>query len=125
MGCCTGITNNTLLGMSKAMTEARREGNRRRQARWRKKNAWLGEQRRLATYGKSDAHKRAGMTNNDMVEEIWVEDPDSGERIKVRVDGRTKIGRALLLLWRQVGNMPVLDVPSGRDERPGIEVEGF
>lgn len=107
------------------MTEARREGNRRRQARWRKKNAWLGEQRRLATYGRSKAHRDAGMINNASVEEIEVVNPESGERMRIRVDGRTKVGRVLLLLWRQTQGVPVLDVPAGRDESSGVEVEGF
>jgi hypothetical protein len=93
----------------------RREQARVRQARWRGKNRWLGEQRRQACYGRSH-EQLARVTNNaGEVREIEVLDPDSGKRIKILVDGRTRIGRVVLALWQQV---------EGRSEA-GVEVPGF
>jgi hypothetical protein len=42
----------------KKTLEEQRAGNRERQRRWRKAHRWLGEQRRLALYGKSEAQKK-------------------------------------------------------------------
>jgi hypothetical protein len=52
--------------MRKKTLEEKRATNAARQRRWRKNNAWLAEQRRLAVYGKSKAQKAmaAAITNN-------------------------------------------------------------
>lgn len=43
---------------AKKSVEELRAGNRERQARWRKAHRWLGEERRLALYGQSQAQKK-------------------------------------------------------------------
>lgn len=120
--------------MSKTKEE-RLAANRERQRRWRAEHRWLGEQRRLKTYGMSKAHADEGFdTNNASVQRIEVVVPESGEKLSVLVDGRTKTGRLLLVLWQRVKDLPeVCDDPSGRKEepvtklveRPGVEVEDF
>jgi hypothetical protein len=103
--------------MSKSEEELRAK-NRERQRRWREKHKWLGEQRRLRNYGSSKAQLE--VTHNAIP--IWVDDPESGERMKVWVDGRTRIGKVVLSLWRQVHG---LEPVTNNESSQGVEVEGF
>ena len=100
-----------------------RAGNRERQRRWRAEHSWLGEQRRLKTYGMSEAHREEGFdTNNEKVTAIEVDDPESGKRMRILVDGRTRIGKVLLLLWYQLHPEFATNNVSSQE---GIEVPGF
>lgn len=103
--------------------EEKRAHNRERQRRWRREHKWLGEQRRLATYGMSEAQRKAGFTEEGVTTiEVWI--PESGKLERVKVDGRTRSGRLLLALWRQV--QATNNAYSGQEPpAAGIMVEGF